>query len=316
MRSTRSFVREREREAVAGWAVARPPWPSRTVGVSLAGFRDYSTGTVDVPVVPHPAVTLVLEFGDGSLVVGDASGRQQGGSLVAGLAPGAVRMRGENVACVEVHLSPVVAYAVLGVCPAELDRTVVALDDLWGRDASRIREQLGDSPSWEDRFALTDVLLARRRETGPLVDPEVVRVWDRIVVSRGLAKVEDLAVEVGWSRRRLWSRFRSQIGLPPKRAATLVRFRHAAHGLAAGNSAVRVAAECGYVDQSHLHREVVAFTGMTPATLAGDPGLEVDDIAWARTASARRTANPPHSAPTGRGGHSDGVQRRVTSTDL
>ncbi|MEU7067306.1 AraC family transcriptional regulator [Streptomyces sp. NPDC046161] len=271
----------RERETVARWDVARPSLPSRTAGVSLAGFRDSSAGPVDVPLVPHPAVTLVVEFGDGLFVVGDATGRQQRGSLVAGLAPGAVRMRGENVTCVEVHLSPVVAYAVLGVCPAELDRTVVALDDLWGRDLSRIREQLADAASWEDRFALTDSLLARRRETGPLVDREVARVWDRIVISRGRVRIEDLADEVGWSRRLLWSRFRSQIGLPPKRAATLVRFRHAAHRLAAGDNAVRVAAECGYVDQSHLHREVVAFTGVTPSTLAGDPGLAVDDIAWA-----------------------------------
>lgn len=275
-----------EREAVARWDIARPPWPSRTAGISLAGFRDRSAGPVDLPVIPHPAVTLVVEFGDSSLAMGDATGWQLRGSLVAGLAPGAVRMSGMNVTCVEVHLSPVVAHAVLGVCPAELDRTVVALDDLWGRDAARLREQLGDAPSWGDRFALTDALLSRRRGTGPPVDLEVVRAWDRIVVSRGCVRIEDLAAEVGWSRRRLWSRFRSQIGLPPKRVATLVRFRHAAHRLNTGDNAAQVAAECGYVDQSHLHREIAAFTGMTPATLAGDPGLAVDDIAWAGTASA------------------------------
>ncbi|WP_175411746.1 AraC family transcriptional regulator [Streptomyces sp. TRM64462] len=271
----------REREAVARWEVARPPWHSRTSGVSLAGFRDRGTGPVDLPVIRRPALTLVVEFGEGPLIVGDAVGRQQRGSLVAGLASGAVRMRGENVACVEVHLSPVVTHTVLGVGPADLDHTVVPLDDLWGRDAARLREQLGEAPSWEDRFALTDTFLARRRGMGPPVDPEVVWAWNQIAVSRGLVRVEDLAAEVGWSRRRLWSRFRSQIGLPPKRAGTLVRFHHAAHHLTAGGSAARVATECGYADQSHLHREVMAFAGMTPATLARDPGLAVDDIAWA-----------------------------------
>ncbi|WP_324606939.1 helix-turn-helix domain-containing protein [Streptomyces rimosus] len=160
---------------------------------------------------------------------------------------------------------------------------------------SRLREQLGAAPSWEDRFTLTDALLTRRYETGLPVDPEVIRAWDRIVVSRGRARVEDLAAEIGWSRRRLWSRFRSQIGLPPKRAASLVRFRHAAHRLTAGDSAARVAADCGYADQSHLHREVVACTAMTPAALAGDPGLAVDDIAWADTASAEQTNTPPEA---------------------
>ncbi|MEU7596300.1 AraC family transcriptional regulator [Streptomyces sp. NPDC039022] len=268
----------REREAVTRWEVARPPWRGRTGGISLAGFRDRGTGPVDLPVIPRPAFTLIVEFGEGPLIVGDAVGRQQRGSLVSGLASGPARMRGENVACVEVHLPPVVTHTVLGVGPAELDR--VPLDDLWGRSAARLREQLNEVPSWEGRFALTDAFLARRRGAGPPADPEVVRAWNRIVASRGQVRVEDLAAEVGWSRRRLWSRFRSQIGLPPKRAGTLVRFHHAARHLTTGGSVARIATECGYADQSHLHREVMAFTAMTPATLAGDAGLAVDHIAW------------------------------------
>ncbi|MEU7203608.1 hypothetical protein [Streptomyces sp. NPDC045470] len=70
----------------------------------------------------------------------DATGRQRRGSLVAGLALSELRTRGENIKCVEVHLSPAVARAVLGAGPAELDRAVIALDDLWGRDASLLRE--------------------------------------------------------------------------------------------------------------------------------------------------------------------------------
>ncbi|MBB4937824.1 AraC-like DNA-binding protein [Streptosporangium album] len=236
---------------------------------------------VGLRLIPHPAVTLALVFGAGPVAVDDATGRQQRGSLVAGLGFGTVRVRrAENFECVQVRLSPVIARAVLGASPADLDGTVVALDDLWGREASRIREQLGDVSSWEERFALTDALLARRCETGSSVDPEVAWAWDRIVAGRGLVRVDRLAAEVGWSRKRLWSRFRSQIGLPPKRAAKLVRFDHAAHRLAAGEGAARVAVEGGYADQSHLHRDVVAFTGVTPATVASEPWLAVDDIAW------------------------------------
>jgi AraC-like DNA-binding protein len=247
----------------------------------MAGFRGRSVGPVDVRVVPHPAVTLVLEFGNGPLVVDAATGRQQRGNLVAGFMHGAIRVRGENIECVQVRLSPVVARAVLGASPAELDRTVVALDDLWGQDAARIRQQLEDATSWRDRFALVEAFLARRGATGPPVDPQVAWVWDRIIVNHGQSRVDELAAEVGWSRKRLWDRFRSQIGLPPKRAAKLVRFDHAAHRLATGEGAARIAADSGYVDQSHLHRDVLAFTGVTPATVADEQWLAVDDIAWA-----------------------------------
>ncbi|WP_234360304.1 alpha/beta fold hydrolase [Streptomyces sp. DSM 15324] len=65
-----------------------------------------------------------------------------------------------------------------------------------------------------------------------------------------------------------------------KHAAQLVRFDHAAHLLAAGNAAAWVAAASGYVDQSHLHREVKAFTGATPTAVAAAPWLAIDDVAW------------------------------------
>ncbi|MEQ4724226.1 helix-turn-helix domain-containing protein [Nonomuraea sp. B19D2] len=265
----------------AVWDVACPQRPSRVAGVTMAGFRVRDLDALRM--VPHPAVTLLVDFGTGSPVVDDAAGRQQRGSVVAGPgvgSGGAVWARGENVECVQVRLSPLIARAVLGASPADLDGAVVALDDLWGREASRIREQLGDVSSWQDRFTWLDALLARRHEAGPPVDPEVAWAWHRIVGSRGLARVDGLAAEVGWSRKRLWSRFRSQLGLPPKRAVKLVRFDHAAHRLVAGEGAARVAADAGYADQSHLHRDVMAFTGATPATVAGEPFLAVDDIAW------------------------------------
>jgi AraC-like DNA-binding protein len=245
----------------------------------MAGFYDRGSGPFDLQSVPHPAVTVAFEFGECPLIIEDAAGRPHRGSLAAGLAP-AVRVRGANIECVQVRLTPVVAHIVLGVSPAELERAVVALDDLWGKDASRIRERLAETQSWDERFALVEASLVRRA-TGPTVDPEVAWVWDQIVVNRGSVRVDELADEVRWSRKRLWSRFRSQIGMPPKRAAKLIRFDHAAHRLSAGHGAARVAAEAGYVDQSHLHRDVLEFTGATPSTMVEDTWLAVDDIAWA-----------------------------------
>ncbi|MEU4083902.1 helix-turn-helix domain-containing protein [Streptomyces aureus] len=276
----------------ATWGVVSPPSPGRIAGVTMAGFR---VGDLDaLRIVPHPAVTLLLEFGAGSPVVDGAAGRWRG-SVVAGSglgAAGAVRARGVDLECVQVRLSPVVARSVLGVSPAGLAGSVVPLEDLWGREVSRIRERLAEASSWDQRFALTEELLARRQGAGPPADPEVARAWHRIVAGRGLVRVDDLAAEVGWSRKRLWSRFGAQVGLPPKRAVRLVRFDHAAHRLVAGEGAARVAADTGYTDQSHLHRDVMAFTGTTPRAVAAEPFLAVDDLAWPGRGAADGARTP------------------------
>jgi len=253
----------------------------------MAGFRERAADALDLQVVPYPAVTVAVDLGDG-FIVDDASGRRQRGSVVVGMAPGDVRARGGDIECLQVRLSPVLAHATLGASP-EMDGTVVALEDLWGRDATRFQEQLRTAGSWDDRFAIAEAALARRQEAGRAVDPEVAFAWGQMLTSRGRVRVDRLAAETGWSRKRLWSRFRSQIGLTPKRAAQLVRFDHAAHLLVAGHGAALVAAESGYADQSHLHRDAMAFAGMTPTAVAVAPWLAVDDIAWAAREHASRT---------------------------
>ena len=270
---------ESVRDAAAVWDIATPSRPGRLPGVTMAGFRERATDLVDLQVVPYPAVTVAIDLGDG-FIVDDASGRQQRGSVVVGLAPSGIRARGRDIECLQLRLSPVLAHAVLGAFP-EMEGTMVALEDLWGRDAARVQDQLRAVGSWDDRFAIAEAALARRREAGRTVDPEVAFAWEQMATSRGRVRVERLASEVGWSRKRLWSRFRFQIGLTPKRAAQLIRFDHAAHRLAAGHSATLVAAESGYADQSHLHRDVMAFAGVTPTAVAVAPWLAVDDVAWA-----------------------------------
>jgi AraC-like DNA-binding protein len=246
----------------------------------MAGFRGRADRPVELQMVPHPALTVFIDFGD-ALLIDDAGGEQKRGSVVVGLAPGSVRAGGcgRDVDCLQIRLSPVVAHAVLGAS-SELGGTVLALEDLWGRDAVRTQEQLHAAASWNDRFAIARAALAKRHEASRAVDPEVAFIWEQMTTRRGQVRVERLAAEVGWSRKRLWSRFRSQVGLTPKHAANLVRFDYAVHRLAAGQSADLVATDCGFFDQSHLCRDAMAFAGMTPTAVAGAPWLAVDNVAW------------------------------------
>jgi AraC-like DNA-binding protein len=263
-------------DASALWAdIARPSRRLRTPGATMAGFRGRPGETVDLVVIPQPTVMLVVGFGDGPIAVGDRRG-----SIAAGVAIGALRASTRALACVQVRLSPAAAHRVLGVAADALGGAPVPLEDLWGADAARIEDRLRAATTWDDRFAVVDAALARRGEAGRPVSPEVAFAWRRIIAGRGLVRVEELADETGWSRQRLWARFRAQVGLTPKRAAKLARFDHAVHRLAAGDAPARAAADAGYADQSHLHRDVRDFTAMTPAAVAAQPWLSVDDLAW------------------------------------
>ncbi|KAF0847103.1 helix-turn-helix protein [Nocardia caishijiensis] len=164
-------------------------------------------------------------------------------------------------------MSPVRAWSLLGVSPRDLGDGVVGVDELWGGSAWRLRDQLAAATDWDERFTLMKSFLALR-DPRHEPDVEVVACWNDILAARGQARVADLARSCGWSRKRLWSRFAAQIGLTPKRAAMLVRFRCAVDGLLGGRTAAEVAAECGYADQAHLHRDISIFADSTPGVLA------------------------------------------------
>jgi AraC-like DNA-binding protein len=258
------------------------PLSRRLPGVRMAGFRQHVPVLWDIAMVAHPSITLFVDLSEGDGPVYHTCGRDQRGSVVVGLLPKDLRAFGRaRVECLQIRLEPAVAAVVLGAS-AELTGAVVSFEEIWGRDAGRLEDRLRAAVSWHDRFAIAAEILGRR-PAGRRIDPEVAYAWRQTLASRGRLRVDGLADEVGWSRKRLWSRFRSQLGISPKRAARLVRFDHAAHLLAAGNAPASVAGESGYVDQSHLHREVNAFTGLTPTTVATAPWLAIDGVAWPAT---------------------------------
>ncbi|WP_405164398.1 AraC family transcriptional regulator [Nocardia sp. NBC_01499] len=255
------------REPDRAWDFAGPA-DAGPRGVAIIGYRDTGGAGLDLRVAGTAAVTVVIEFGGREVIVDDAVGRRALDGFVVGLPVEAMRIRSERAECVEVRLSPIQAYSLLGFAPTDLGRGAVAIEDLWGQQARRLREQLASAGTWDERFALTQSFLAQRDRPMRTPDPEVLASWNRILTSRGQVRIGALAESLGWSHKRLLGRFESQIGLTPKRAAMLVRFRYAVDGLLAGRPAAEVAMECGYTDQAHLCRDVSLFTDNTPGALS------------------------------------------------
>jgi AraC-like DNA-binding protein len=194
-----------------------------------------------------------------------------GEGFVAGLHETyAVTATAGSQAGIELRLSPLGAYRLVGQPMASLVNRSAGLDELFGRWATGLSEQVQNAPDWESRFAALDAALAPRLGSGPAPAPEIVWVWRQLAASGGRVSIATLADELGWSPKRLIARCREQIGLPPKQIARLLRFQRATNLLAATTTPDwgAIARHCGYYDQAHLINEFQRFAGETPQGLA------------------------------------------------
>ena len=215
--------------------------------------------------LPSTALTVVLPMGE-PLTVGWA-GRQgsvtTAWSSVSGLhaAPAEIHHSGVQRG-VQLGLTVLGARALLGVPAAALSGELLALDDV-APDLRHLPEQLHTAPLPRARGVVERALVAA---VGRYGEPDI-----RAELGRALAgltrgdRVEHVAAEVGFSRRRLGDVVRAECGLTPKTYQRVARFERARRVLGRRPLA-EVAARCGYADQSHLTREWSALAGCTPTT--------------------------------------------------
>jgi AraC-like DNA-binding protein len=129
-------------------------------------------------------------------------------------------------------------------------------------------DRLAEAPSWPSRVAVVERALRRalERHDALAARAEVGRALALLVRGVGVAETAD---EVGYSRRRVSTLVRDEVGVTPQELRRLGRFG-VAHGLlrraalAGRPSVARVAAEAGYADQAHLAREWSRLAGCSP----------------------------------------------------
>ena len=222
--------------------------------------------------MPGTSLTCILSFDDPltmSSLPDPAQGPTSLWTLIGGVhdAPAVIEHDGSQHG-VQLDLSPVGVRALFGVPAAALGSAVVGLDELMGADADELLERTWAEPSWDGRFAQVAAVLARWRARHEGADTATVRrelrwAWSQIVRSGGSVRVDDLADELGWSRRHLSGTFLAEFGVTPSTARRLSRFEVATQLLRDDRprSAAEVAALAGYADQSHLSREFRRMAG-------------------------------------------------------
>jgi AraC-like DNA-binding protein len=258
------------------FAPARPPAVLAGHVRRYLGFREFSATPLVRRQAPVGSCALIVFFGTRMSMRG-AFGAVECGSFVAGMGDTAVltEFTGEQ-AGLQIDLTPLGLYTLLGHSTESLTNRVPTLDQLDDRELATLPSLLADLPDWPSRIRHVNRLLARRvlddRARHP--DPEVRHAWSRLRSTGGAVRVDDLAAETGWSRRHLLTRFRDQVGLAPKATGRVLRFERASGLVVSGSSSLAdIAATCGYSDQPHLVREFRALAGVTPTAFRSEWGL-------------------------------------------
>jgi hypothetical protein len=195
--------------------------------------------------LPTTGLTFVLPVGEPLDVgwAGQALTRQKRWSCVSGL-----HTQPAEIFCgvadrgIQLSLTTLGARALLGLPAAALAAEILSLDDVapW---LAQLPERLAEVHGWPQRLAVAEqeLLAALARHGDPVVRPEIGAALARLVDGGGVQEVAD---EVGYSRRHLGNLVREECGVGPQGVPATRAVRAGAAG-AGDRCPPRPADRCG-----------------------------------------------------------------------
>ena len=246
--------------------VAREPHPSlRHDFERYVGFEERTDAPRTFLELPFAGAALIISLGTRWRI----NGAFERGSFIAGVHDESTLVEHDGYACgLEIHFTPLGARRFLGMPGSELTNRIVELGDVLP-EADLLAEALYELPTWDARFARLEHAVLARAHAAALLPPAVEFAWRRLRDTHGGAPVAQIAGELGCSRRHLTQRFGTELGLPPKALARVLRFQRAVGLLREGGELADVAYTCGYYDQPHFNRDFRALAGVTPSEFLG-----------------------------------------------
>jgi AraC-like DNA-binding protein len=204
--------------------------------------------------LPHPCVHLVVE---------------RGASGVFGIVLGAFRkrIRGQGRAAA-IRFRPGGFAAVWPRAVRTLTGRVVPLDAAFGRDGASYERAMLEAPDEDATLvALAEAFVRSRRPRADDGLALVTRAMEIVASEPRIARVDDLALELGIGVRTLQRLFADRVGASPKWVICRARLQQAAARVMAGDEVdwSRLALELGYYDQPHLIAAYRSIIGVTPA---------------------------------------------------
>ncbi len=139
--------------------------------------------------------------------------------------------------------------------------------EIFGDRIMDLHAQLAAAPDFESQVEIATHAAFEIYQSDARAPFEFTRIVDRWLSEHVDPDVEILAAATALSPRQLERMTNRYYGMPPKKLARKYRALRAAQALAHGDSLDDTGMALAFYDQSHLIREVKAFTGLTPTQL-------------------------------------------------
>ena len=147
---------------------------------------------------------------------------------------------------------------------------VVDAEELFGDAAREAYAAMLNAKNIDHRVRIGHRLIEGLAERGPAAATGFTKVVDAWLESSHSPDVDQLVRACGVSRRQVERNCKRYYGAPPKVLARKYRALRAAIALAKGEASADTLLAEGFYDQSHLIREIKAFTGITPKKFTED----------------------------------------------
>ncbi|HKD67366.1 MAG TPA: helix-turn-helix domain-containing protein [Candidatus Binataceae bacterium] len=251
----------------------KPPPPLGDFVDDLWFYDDYAQPHLREGILPSATIELVINLRENEFRIYDPARPQRcrrfQGTMVSG-AYGSIFVIDtlEDASVIGAHFKPGGAFPFLGSPAGELADLHVDLETLWGRStAISLRERLCAAPTPEEKFSILERALLSHLFR-PLQHHQAVNTaLHAFTSSNGIWTVGALTHQIGISQRRFIQVFSDEVGITPKLFCRIQRFQLALSAVQGTGSVnwAGLAADCGYFDQSHLIRDFLEFSGLTPA---------------------------------------------------
>ena len=226
-------------------------------------------------VVPNGRHKLIVQYRNGLTAAGAGveQRHREGEIVLVGLweEPSIISSSQAETCTIGVELVPHGLTRFLEGDLHEIAGRIVPLEDYLGRAGRELSSRVRSAPTVEAAVDQVQGFLrarcrARAADRSPLVDAAM-----GLLAGSGFRmEINDLEKRMGYSRRHLHALFQRQVGLPPKRLASVLAFEWLYRRFSQNKSAalLRDDALQLFYDQSHFIRTFRRFTGFSPGRFA------------------------------------------------